>query len=251
MYKLFVLCAMSLMLITTPQGVQAGVISVTDAVNDAGRQRMLTQRITKLYAMRVLRVSHDREQLDADIALFDKQLAELNAFATDAGLKAALATVSGLWTPFKVLASASANKEGIQALSSIDEALLKASHAVVLVLVKTGGVSGSDTVNVAGRQRMLSQQIAKDYMLQKLDINVSNVAAARDQFEAAMKILTAVAENTDEIKAALAKTQDAWDVAKSMFSIRVPVPEIVDGAMDEVLKEMNKTTTLYAALFSK
>ena len=84
MYKLFVLCAMSLMLITAPQGVQAGITSVADAVNDAGRQRMLTQRITKLYAMRVLRVSRDRQQLDADIALFDKQLTELNAFATDA-----------------------------------------------------------------------------------------------------------------------------------------------------------------------
>lgn len=249
MYKLFILCAMSLMLISTPQATEVGITSVANAVNDAGRQRMLTQRMTKLYAMLVIKLTGERRYLDADIRLFDKQLTDLKAFASNDDVKAKLAKVDVLWAPFKAILSAEPTKDGMQTLAQNNDALLAASHQVVGALVTTN--TAASVVDMSGKQRMLSQRIAKNYMLIKLNMPVSSRDADIKAFETAMLTLKSVPENTVEIKQKLEDAQKAWDFAKGLFAFKATAGNIVDGALDEVLNKMNQATALYVAVFSK
>ncbi|MDQ6960908.1 MAG: hypothetical protein Q9M28_00045 [Mariprofundaceae bacterium] len=180
--------------------------------------------------------------------MFDEQLSSLKSFAPNDAVKAKLAAVEALWGPFKAVASAPATKDGLKVLAKTNDALLAAAHQVVQALSTT---ASANVIDLAGKQRMLSQRITKNYMLQKLGIGVSSKDADIKEFEEAMLFLKAVPENTVEIKERLDSAQKAWDLAKSLFSSKATAGNIVDGALDEVLNQMNHATGLYAQLFSK
>ena len=61
----------------------AQVADLSDAINKAGRQRMLSQRMGKAWLAMLLSVEKTSAQLvlDKSITLFDRQLLELKAFA--------------------------------------------------------------------------------------------------------------------------------------------------------------------------
>ena len=60
--------------------VQAEITSISSAINKAGRQRMLSQRMVKSYSMIGIDVQREaaQEQLTKAIDLFELQLHELN-----------------------------------------------------------------------------------------------------------------------------------------------------------------------------
>ena len=67
----------------------AQVTDLNDAINKAGRQRMLSQRMGKAWLALVHGVEPTAAQqvLDKSMALFDRQLAELKAFAPSAEIR--------------------------------------------------------------------------------------------------------------------------------------------------------------------
>ena len=67
-------------LLTLP--VAAEITSISSAINKAGRQRMLTQRMVKSYSMIGISVQYvaANEQLSKAIDLFELQLSELKAY---------------------------------------------------------------------------------------------------------------------------------------------------------------------------
>ena len=60
-------------------GARAQVADLNDAINKAGRQRMLSQRASKAYLALVQKVEPRSAQqvLDRSVALFERQLGEL------------------------------------------------------------------------------------------------------------------------------------------------------------------------------
>ena len=71
---------------------QADISTLGEAINKAGRQRMLSQRMLKDYALIGLDVNavKAQKQLDAAIQLFDSQLAELEKYAPNKKIRKAL-----------------------------------------------------------------------------------------------------------------------------------------------------------------
>ncbi|MCX7279648.1 MAG: type IV pili methyl-accepting chemotaxis transducer N-terminal domain-containing protein [Burkholderiales bacterium] len=83
----------------------AQVADLSDAINKAGRQRMLSQRMGKAWLAMLLSVEKTSAQLvlDKSITLFDRQLLELKAFAPNAEVLATYAKLDGAWSDYKTL----------------------------------------------------------------------------------------------------------------------------------------------------
>jgi len=219
---------------------QSGVI-----INLAGKQRMLTQKMSKeaLFIAKGISVDANKASLAKTVALFDKTLkglvagdASLNLPKTEnAEILAQLKIVTDLWTPFK----ANIEKGDLAAIAKENIPLLKNMNKAVGMYAEASGSSldpeMAKTINLAGKQRMLTQKMTKELLLVAngidADANSANAKKTIALFDKTLKDLTAGAKS-DDIKAQFAV------VAKTLAEYQ-PIVETVDTS-DEALAKAEK-----------
>ncbi|WP_303904700.1 type IV pili methyl-accepting chemotaxis transducer N-terminal domain-containing protein [Thiohalomonas denitrificans] len=250
------LCALAMFLLLPPTAAIAGAPSLSEMIDQAGRQRMLTQRIVKAYSQLVIEVdtSEARDQLKKAVKLFAEQLETIEQHAPNDDVRTALANVRRLWNPFRSIATGPANREGISLLLNSDDKLLAAAHEVVIKLQNSSGLVQAQLVNTAGRQRMLSQRIAKFYVLISSGMQDARLREelqrARYEFEGALADLKATPENTLEIQQGLAEVERQWIVFRMSFQLKDDehIPLLVTRSAEKILTQMNRVTGMYAQL---
>lgn len=147
-------------------------------INLAGRQRMLSQKMSK----EVLALNLGNGEVDtlkATIQQFDKTLEglingdkTLNLPSTQVPIiRSQLQQVKELWRSFRenitiIVETAGKKNEGMLYLQENNTKLLNLSNAVVVAMEQAG--LPPSYVNLAGRQRMLSQKLAKELFLLNL-----------------------------------------------------------------------------------
>ena len=238
---------------------QAEITSLSSAINKSGRQRMLSQRILKTYSMIGIDVNAmaAQQQLQGAITLFDTQLGELTAYASNKKIKKELAKVSRLWKPYKAAVTATVTRSNALDLLDASQELLSACHKVVLMFENLSTTNAGHLVNVAGRQRMLSQRMSMLYMLQTWGFDNSQIRSQmsqdRSEFKGALTELREAKENTKELKKKLRKGKSEWRLFKHGLdgNERKPIPYIVNLAGDKLLNTMNDITRLYSNLNKK
>ncbi len=228
-------------------------ISMADAVNTAGKQRMLTQRMLKNYAM--VGMGNDfgnpGEDLQKNIALFDSSLKSLKALNISAPVNKSLAQDEQLWLPIKKQIEAKADIATVEKLQQDLDALLASCHKTTGLIAQASGVKAAEIVNISGRQRMLSQRMAALYMLQVWGVKdpefKGKLNATMDEFAKAQEILLQSKLNTPEINDGLARVKRLFKWFEMMGRSKSGhyVPAIISKSADKMLKEMNAITTLY------
>lgn len=233
-------------------------ISTIAAINKAGRQRMLSQRMVKFYCQagqHILEEKSKKQLLDS-IRLFETQLLELKQIAPNPEIQAAVAKVESLWGPFKEIVSAAPSKEGGKKLIGMSEELLQATHKTTLLLQDAAGTQAGRLVNIAGRQRMLSQRMAKFYMQKRRGFNMSEVndglEQARSEFKGAMQELVTAQQNTPAIKKELELARMQWvffENALAQDSVQDPTFAVnVATSSERILEVMDRVTGMYEKL---
>ncbi|MBE9563225.1 MAG: type IV pili methyl-accepting chemotaxis transducer N-terminal domain-containing protein, partial [Proteobacteria bacterium] len=204
---------------------------MANVINKAGKQRMLTQKMTKEVMFITLNIDTEinQDELEGTIELFDKTLNGLingDSYlglvkTTNADILAKLKEVENLWKPFqeKVTAVLTGNSspEILMAINQQNILLLKKMNEAVKAFEKEGGSifepKLANIINKAGKQRMLIQKMTKELLLVAKEIeaetNKTNLTNSVAEFE---KVLTELSANTinESIAAQLEKIQKKW-----------------------------------------
>ena len=253
-------CAASFALLGVTNNFAQGM-DLNDAINKAGRQRMLSQRTAKAYLAEGQGVltQRTREILSASMALFDRQLAELKAFAPTPAIRATYADLEAVWGDYKaVLVGKSPNRDSAPLLIDLDGKVLALANKGTGQLENVSGKPVARLVNVAGRQRMLSQRVAKFYLVQAWKVAVpgaqTELDKARAEFVGALDVLANAPEATGTIKQEIELARNQWVFYEAALARRAAdgvTPEQcanVFVSSENILSVMDKVTSMYARL---
>ena len=237
----------------------AQVADLNDAINRAGRQRMLSQRTAKAYLAAGQGVLNDRthEILWGSIALFDRQLGELKTFAPTAEIRATYGDLEAVWGRYKaVLVEKAPNRASAPAMIELDAKVLSLANKGTLQLEQVSGRPVGKLVNVAGRQRMLSQRVAKLYLVQAWRVPIPDAQADLDkasgEFASALEVLANAPEATPAIRQEIDLARNQWVFYEAALRRRGADgfgPELcadVFLSSENILSVMDKVTSLYA-----
>ncbi len=247
--------------------------SLNSTINLAGKQRMLTQRMSKVALLISLDVDSKEysTKLDTFSKLYDQTLKgfkkgddalELTATENKDVLKQ-IEAVEKLWNPFyeniqKIVDDGAKAKDAIAFIVKNNEEMLSSSNDLVTAFEK----SNTDldylskfrlrVVNIAGRQRMLVQKMTKEKLLvHELKDNSykEKLAKSVDLFDSSLTALidgdkdNNISKPTDgELKGQYDKVAKLWSKLKPLYKkeklAKKELMVIVDENR-ELLKEMN------------
>ena len=240
-------------------GTQAQVLDLNDAINKAGRQRMLSQRMAKAWLALVHKTESGPAQLvlDRSMALFDRQLVELKTYAPNAELRKTYADLEGAWSEYKgALVGRHPSRDGAGGLLDTDARVLALAHQGTVQYEAVSSKPVGKLVNIAGRQRMLSQRMAKFFYAATLKVEPAQAQAeigkARTEFLSAMDVLRNAPEATSGIKEQLVLADNQWlffDLA--LKEINGAGPKALSDMFvtsENLLSVMDRVTGLYAGL---
>ena len=147
--------------------------TLEEAINEAGRQRMLTQRIVKSYTQLGLGVDDERSRAELRYAmeLFESQLDRLYQVGDIPEVQQQLVQIEGIWANFQRLATADVDPQRAKALMVVSGVLLAECNKLVTLLEEADGTRLGALINIAGRQRMLSQRLAAFYLMKSWGID--------------------------------------------------------------------------------
>jgi len=227
-----------------------------ETINLAGRQRMLSQRLAKSWLMlgRGVLAGRSRQILRQSMAMCDAELKELDVRANDADCVAACADLRAVWPRYRSLLESSPDTTSARELFSVNEAVLEAAQRLTVGFEKAEGTSKGTLVNIAGRERMLSQRAAKLFMFRQMGIQVakcrSEIRDADEEFSANLARLAAVAPDETDIRTELASVAEQWNLLQSAICARsgpdaVATMGRVFTASERLLKRTESTVELY------
>ncbi len=233
--------------------VYAAISSMSEAVNKSGANRMLTQRMLKDYILIAMKNSYKDPSKDllAAISIFDNTMMELRAYISDKAILDGLNKINTLWSPIKNKLQETGNKNDIVAFEKEVYILLLEINTNTGLIAKSSGDSSSEMVNIAGRQRMYSQRMAMLYMMKVWGVDdpafAEKLTMVMSKFETVHQRLKKSSLNTDETTKLLAQVDKSFMFFTLMGKSKSKrfIPSLVNRSANNILKDMNKVTSLY------
>ena len=250
-------------------------------INLAGRQRMLTQKMSKemLLVAKGIDAEANRKSLAKTSQLFDSTLKGLRDGSAELGLpptesavtRKQLAKVEKLWMEFHAVVKqvVDGGEVDIAKVADLNLPLLKNMNTAVRLYEKEAkkvtGKSAGVVINLAGKQRMLTQKMSKEILLVALghdaENNKSNVRNTASLFDRTLKGLKDGDADLELPKTDNAAIRTQLDVVAALWKQFKPLVEsagAVGGSslstsdLEKVaslnlplLKEMNKAVKMY------
>ena len=189
-----------------------------EAVNRAGQLRMFSQRLVKLYLLRLADVQSRQQQalLDESIQRVDANLAWLGKGLSQPSFGDLLGLLGATWQALKASLKGKPTPAQVPRVDELADRLLQDAERLTASLQHAGAMASLQVLNAAGRQRMLSQRFAKMALMDLLGIEdgatgrSAAMTAVQGDFERALAYLNGLPLSTPDIRTALDEAALGW-----------------------------------------
>ena len=186
-----------------------------EAINRAGQLRMLSQRLVKLYALQccLVRLPEVAGLLADSVAAVEANLAVLARSLSRPTFGDLVDAVAVPWGRLRVALRAPAATARLPDVDVLAEEVLAQAEQLTANLEIAAFATALHVINVAGRQRMLSQRLAKQALLSALTgvaLDDGTVAELMDGFG----YLQSLPLSNPAISAELARATACWDATR-------------------------------------
>jgi len=190
-----------------------------EAINRSGQLRMLSQRLVKLYALACMgrRPDETKRLFVESISQVDGNLAALTRSLSQPTFGDLLDAVLAPWKPLRIALDAPAVASRVPEVDRLAERMLRQAERLTANLEIVGFAAALHVINVSGRQRMLSQRLAKAALMRTLLHGKAAEAAAtamqttQAELVEGFAYLAALPLSNAEISGALGRATEAWD----------------------------------------
>jgi Type IV pili methyl-accepting chemotaxis transducer N-term len=151
------------------------------AVNRASRVRAISQRIVKLKAQQFLAIN--TETTSDSIVANEKLLASHMQFLSStvpSGIRAKFDALGALTNKLTALSAIKPTKDSLAETNAMAMATLKSADELTAELQKLSKLKAVEIMNESGRERMLSQRMAKNYFLLAASVEAKTIASSID-----------------------------------------------------------------------
>ncbi len=229
------------------------------AIDMAGRLRMLSQRSTKAYLQwgQAIASTSARSMLQESVGRYDVHLATLKTFTPNPAVQASLPQLQTLWEQFKALLAGEPNRNGAAALYDANEALQSAAHYLTVSYGNPNGTPVEQLIGLAGRQRMLSQRLAKFYFYRTWDLHDApadmEMHLSRAHFTSVLTQLENSGHAAHAVRVAATRVRREWEpyqqalfASKEIAAMRASAARVADGS-ERVLAACEEVVALLLA----
>ena len=195
------------------QALHININNMSEAINYCGKTRMLSMRIANLYGVLVLqnypadKKQKAKEQLEYAMSNMDEIYNALIVFSpinNNPELKQKVKLSQDNWLQLKKRLSEKPTKKGFLEVLDNSDSLLRKNDTMTRYLEEQTSDNKSKFINIAGRQRMYSMKLARDYLAASMDIDKERrmglMLETVNIFDSAMLALEGAPNNTTEIK---------------------------------------------------
>lgn len=225
--------------------------SLNKAIDRAGLQRMLTQRMLKSYCQ----TGQDQfyikpeEKLSQALQRYEEGLKYLEDFRGVEGVNLSLDKISVIWPTYKKTILDTPKRDVLPELIDVNEKLLALSHQIVLDLQAKSGKKLAKVINVSGRQRMLSQRMELYYLIKnwEFDSYEGEFKKAHNDFTDGLVFLKAYSGNTDEVNQLLSKADKSFKLFNHTMTEKNNA-FMISLTTGQMLDYMNQATAIYSMM---
>ncbi len=237
----------------TLHAARAQPLALSTAINRTARFRALSQRIAKAYCQIHLNVlpEQSRAVLASARKLVHSGFADLAQTQWSPELSAQLLQVQALAQGLEALLVLPPSKESVAAVALQADKMLLSADVATQSLEKLSKTNSARLVNMAGRQRMLSQRMAKNYSLVAAGLTnqaiTNQMISDATQFKQALVILSAAPVSSSGIRNELALGESQWVFFDAALQRQPDARglQAVATTSERLLEVMYKVTGMY------